>query len=161
MNEINLSIIFVTTISVLFYFYIRNRAITEGITNHMKFIKTSYKVNYMHSYYNVERFLIGLLVIVFGLHRFVVEPTWEYYLAAYLIPLLMFVPIHDGYFYLTRNKWANLYDKDIPYPGGFWNGKDSHPGNHLTKLLNQPTIRWALLMAAIFVYIVISTLHIK
>jgi hypothetical protein len=117
--------------------------------DHFKLNKRSTApANFMHPVYNKRN--ITLLVIVLLLVLFQ-GLGWYYYLATGLSIALFYIPIHDGYYYLTRNDWKSKSYK------GFWMGVDSDPSSKFAKVMNEPTMRILLFVLAVFCIIFILT----
>ena len=130
----------------LLYF---NFAKTEATLDHFKLNKKeSAPPNFMHQHYLIRNLLILLIVIIVTFHR---PMEWYYYISTFLAAFLLYIPIHDGWYYVIRNRW-----KPDTYRG-FWKGVDSNPGNKFMKTMNEPTTRKLLFVLALFCIIFLTT----
>jgi hypothetical protein len=104
----------------------------------------------MHPVY-IARNLLLLFLVSISVIQGLLDIPWYYFLLEALACLFFYIPIHDGFYYTTRNKW-----KPDSYKG-FWMGVDSHPANKFMKEMNEPTMRIFLFVFACFCIIFITT----
>lgn len=138
-------------IGCLCYLYF-NFAKTEATSDHFKLNKkSSAPANFMHPVYLKRNLVLGVslcLAVMQGIHGVI----WQLYVAEFLACLSFYIPLHDGFYYVTRNKW-----KKNSYKGGFWTAVDSDPGNKFMKIMNEPTSRKLLFVWGCFCIVFIIT----
>ena len=133
----------------LFVLLFKNFAESEAILDHFKLNKkSSAPANFMHLHYIIRNGLLLGIVVVALFHA---PMRYYYYLALGLSALLYYIPVHDGYYYVMRNKWKSKSYR------GFWKGVDSNPVNKFMKIMNEPTMRILLFVLATFCIIFLTT----
>lgn len=137
---------------MLYLILVFNFARTEATLDHFKINEGSAPSGFMHPVYMIRNITFGLLIILASLHWVFTDMKWYLYLATFLSCIFLYVPIHDGWYYVVRNRY-----KANSYPGGFFKGTDSYPANKFSKMLNEPTTRKLLLVWSIFLIIFIIT----
>ena len=146
------SIFFTLLIIALFCYLYTNFAEAEAVLDHFKLNKNSTAPpNFMHKTYLIRNGIIAVITIFCLFHCWNGQLNWYYYLSLFLACLLFYIPLHDGWYYVTRNRWK---------PGsyrGFWMGVDSNPANKFMKIMNEPTMRMLLFGLGVFVVIFVLT----
>ena len=132
----------------LFCWLFFNFAESEAVLDHFKLNGGSAPANFMHSHYLIRN---GLVLLITVISLFSSPMEWYYYVSFGLACMLFYIPLHDGWYYVTRNRWkAGEYK-------GFWMGVDSNPANKFMKIMNEPTMRALLFVLGIFCIIFILT----
>jgi hypothetical protein len=127
---------------------------SEAVLNHYELNRSEPHppAGFMHENYMIRNILILLLVLIGVFHSLPFWFKWYYYLATMLTCILLYIPLHDGWYYMFRNQL-----KEGSYKGGFWTGVDTHPSSKLAKVMNEPTMRWLLLVLSCFLILFICT----
>lgn len=145
------SLLFIAIFVALIYFL----AYAEATLDHFKINGNNNQppAGFMHTNYMIRNILIFSLVCIGVFHGMVHFFKWYYYLLTFFSCLFLYVPMHDGWYYTSRNKWkAGSY-------AGFWRGVDSHHSSQFAKIINEPTTRKLLFVWALMLIVVICTLE--
>lgn len=151
--------IFVIVIPFLVWLlWAKEQGTEEGIYTIAKQCNPNKKLVDMHKRWTIQRTFVGIIalipLIVFSLFENV--NIWILLFNLFLLSvalILSFPFIHDGWFFMTCNKFEDEKDEK-PYPDGFWQNKDGKAKFDFT--VNQRIIMFALSCSVIFFLSLVS-----